>query len=282
MECYLCHSSCFSTRKGSVRDLSDLKILECKNCGLVTLSSIEHIKDNFYESSGMHGDVIAPIESWLKDTDWDDRRRFEMVRSILPNKRLLDFGCGAGGFLLRAQNLAANAVGVEPESRVLEHWKKKLKLVSNIDAAGGEFDLITAFHVVEHLADPRAVLEDLSKLLKPSGQMIIEVPNAEDALLTLYDCSAFQNFTYWSQHLFLFNPETLQKLALQAGLKVVSIQCYQRYPLSNHLYWLSKGQPAGHRHWGFLDTPETSDAYARALEAVGKTDTLIAYLEASD
>ena len=214
MNCYLCQSSSFSLRKGKVRDSRDLSILECNNCGLVSLSDTNHITDDFYKKSGMHGAELTPMETWLKDTDWDDRRRFEMIRSILPNKRLLDFGCGAGGFLLRAQNLAANAVGVEPESRVLEHWKKKLKLVSNIDAAGGEFDLITAFHVVEHLADPRAVLEDLSKLLKPSGQMIIEVPNAEDALLTLYDCSAFQNFTYWSQHLFLFNPETLQKLAL--------------------------------------------------------------------
>lgn len=65
------------------------------------------------------------------------------------------------------------------------------------------YDLITAFHVVEHLPDPRTTLKELSSLLSPEGYLIIEVPSSEDALITLYDCDAFQKFTYWSQHLYL-------------------------------------------------------------------------------
>jgi hypothetical protein len=111
------------------------------------------------------------------------------------------------------------------------------------------------------------------------GQMIIEVPSSEDALLTLFDCAAFQQFTYWSQHLFLFNTKTLQQLARQAGLKVTAIQQYQRYPLSNHMYWLSQGKPGGHQEWSFLDSPILAESYANRLAAIGKCDTLVAHLE---
>ena len=71
-------------------------------------------------------------------------------------------------------------------------------------------------------------------------------------------------------------------LACQAGLRVVAVQHYQRYPLSNHLHWLSQGKPGGHQRWAFLDTPEMARAYANTLAALGKTDTLIAHLERCD
>jgi hypothetical protein len=71
-------------------------------------------------------------------------------------------------------------------------------------------------------------------------------------------------------------------LARQAGSRVKAIQHFQRCPLSNHLHWLSKGRPGGPQHWAFLDGPELAAAYANSLASVGKTDTLIAYLERND
>ncbi len=81
---------------------------------------------------------------------------------------------------------------------------------------------------------------------------------------------------------YLFNAETLRRLAEQAGLRIVSIQQYQRYPLSNHLYWLSQYKPGGHQKWAFLDSPELKSAYGNALAAIGKYDALIAHLELAD
>lgn len=227
----------------------------------------------------MHGGEPTSIEAWLKETEWDDQRRFDMVKAMLPNKRLLDFGCGAAGFLRKAQSLAAEVTGIELEARVREYWAKRLNIVPSVDSAGGEYDLITAFHVIEHLPSPRSTLASLAHQLKPNGRIVVEVPSAADALLTLYDCDAFQRFTYWSQHLFMFNASTLDMLAHQAGLRVVVIQQYQRYPLSNHLHWLSHGKPGGHQRWAFMDTPELARAYASTLAALGKSDTLIAHLE---
>lgn len=279
MNCYLCGSSHFSIRKGEVRDAARMQILQCDNCGLVALGNTDHIAPGFYENSGMHGADPVPMKEWLRETEWDDQRRFEMIKEMLPNKRLLDFGCGAAGFIQKAQSLASEVTGIELEDRVREYWAGQLNIVPSVEVAGEDFDLITAFHVVEHLSDPRAILSSLARLLKPRGRMIVEVPSCEDALLTLYDCDAFQRFTYWSQHLFLFNATTLEMLARQAGLQVIAVQHFQRYPLSNHLHWLSQQQPGGHQRWAFLDTPELAQAYAKSLAALGKTDTLIAHLE---
>lgn len=279
MNCYLCESTSFNLRKGQVRDAPDLKILECIHCGLVTLSSLGHIQSGFYEESGMHGAEPTPMETWLRDTDWDDQRRFDMLKPMLPNKKLLDFGCGAAGFLRKARRLADTVAGIELERRVREYRDGQITIYPDTESAGGGYDLITAFHVVEHLPDPRAMLKTLANMLADNGRMVIEVPSSEDALLTLYDSEAFQHFTYWSQHLFLFNAETLRRLAEQAGLRIVAIRQYQRYPLSNHLHWLSQGKPGGHQKWNFLDSTELQMAYANALAAMGKCDTLIVNLE---
>ncbi len=283
MNCYLCKSPSFKTRDGQVRDAPELKILECASCGLVTLDSVDHIRSGFYEQSGMHGAEPAPIEEWLKDTDWDDQRRFDMLKPMLPNKKVLDFGCGSGGFLIKAKNLAGVVEGIELEKRVRDHWKGLITIHPDAESSGiGRYDLITAFHVVEHLQDPRAMLKTLAGKLADGGRMVIEVPSSEDALLTLYGSESFQRFTYWSQHLFLFNAETLRRLAEQVGLRVRAIQQYQRYPLSNHLYWLGMGKPGGHKSWGFIDSVELKAAYANSLAAIGKCDTLIAHLELAD
>lgn len=282
MHCYLCKNSDFVIRKGEVRDDKSLQIYECSSCGLVSLSSKAHIQEEHYEHSGMHGGRVPSMESWLRDTESDDERRFHMLKAMLPNKKVLDFGCGAGGFLMRARQLAAQVAGIELERRVREYWDGQIAIHPDFDSAGGGHDLITAFHVIEHLVDPRGMLGRLGDMLAKNGRLVVEVPSSDDALLTVYESDAFQRFTYWSQHLFLLNVETLQTLARQAGLKVVSIQQHQRYPLSNHLYWLSRQKPGGHERWAFLDSPALTEAYAASLAAVGKCDTLIAYLEKNE
>jgi len=134
----------------------------------------------------MHGKSIPSMAEWLKATDADDQRRFDMLRLLLPNKRILDFGCGAGGFLTKAQSLAGAVSGVEVEQRVRLHWGARLTIHPDLQAAGGQYDLITAFHVIEHLLDPRDTLKALANMLAKNGRLVLEVPSASDALLTLY------------------------------------------------------------------------------------------------
>lgn len=279
--CYLCGGIEFNKRLGSVRDRSELEVFECASCGLVFLSSFDHIRDGFYEDSGMHGAETPDVLSWLKETAWDDERRFQYLKSLLPDRKLLDFGCGAGGFLLKAQELAKTAHGVEAETKLKDHYQRhgltvfqKLSDIPN-DTRGGGYDIITLFHVLEHLPDSKSILSELKAMLADDGQIIVEVPNADDALLTLYDCEPFSHFTYWSCHLFLYTAKTLEMLFNQVNLKVDYIKQIQRYPLSNHMYWLASGRSGGHQKWCFLDSPELRAAYEKELAAIGKCDTII-------
>lgn len=114
--CYLCGDERRRERPGKVRDSGTLKVLECSGCGLVFLSSFDHIKEGFYEQSGMH-DTGWDLETWRRETARDDDRRFAFLRDRLSGKRVLDFGAGNAGFLLRAAGISAEAAGIEPERR---------------------------------------------------------------------------------------------------------------------------------------------------------------------
>ena len=287
IKCYLCGGTEFNKRPGSVRDRSELEILECASCGLVCLSSFDHIREGFYENSGMHGEEMPDIQSWLNDAAWDNERRYHYLKSVLANRRLLDYGCGAGGFLLKARELTATAHGVEPETRLNNHYQSHgLTVFQNLsdipnDILGGGYDIVTMFHVLEHIPDPKSILSKLNEMLASDGQIVVEVPNADDALLTLYHNEPFSHFTYWSCHLFLYTAKTLKMVFSQTNLKVNYIKQIQRYPLSNHLYWLANGKPGGHQKWHYLDNSELHTAYEKQLAAISKCDTIVASIQRS-
>jgi len=277
-KCYLCCGTEHFQRQGKVRDNSNLEILECQNCGLVFLSGNEH-SDGFYEKSGMHGDEQIDVDEWLRQLEKDDDRRVEYLKETMVNRNVLDFGCGPGGFLLKARSKARSMMGIELESRLQSHFiKNDLNVVQHIQDLPFDlkFHLITAFHVIEHLEDPADVLRQLATKLEGEGRIIIEIPSSADALLTLYNNIPFSEFTYWSCHLFLFNSSNLKLLAKKSGLKLNFIEHIQRYPLSNHLYWLATGKPGGHQSWSFLDSGKLSSAYEARLASLGMTDTIIA------
>ena len=80
----------------------------------------------------MHGADPEPLEVWERNTAVDDNRRFELLKTLLPNQRVLDFGCGNGGFLKKAQELASGVTGIEPERRVREHLRTKLQMLPGL------------------------------------------------------------------------------------------------------------------------------------------------------
>ena len=112
------------------------------------------------------------------------------------------------------------------------------------------------------------------------GSIIVEVPSCDDALLSLFGSLEFSDFTYWSCHLYLFNPATLERLLSSLNKKVTidHITQIQRYPLSNHLYWLSQGKPGGHKKWTFLNNKELESQYEYALASIGACDTIVAQI----
>jgi len=278
MSCNLCQSSKYKIREGSVRGNKDLEIKECLNCGLVYLSSTEAIDSGFYENSSMN--ETFNFSQWNDEKQVDDKRRFDFMKNKISNKKILDFGSGYGGFLSYSKEVSSYACGVELEKAIKPFYKENhIDLFENLNEIDETFDVITAFHVIEHLKEPAMILKEFKNLLNKNGKIILEVPNASDALLTIYENKPFSHFTYWVCHLYLYTQHTLSLLAKKAGLKVDFVKHIQRYPLSNHLYWLSKGKPGGHMEWGnFIDSKELNAAYEKQLAKVGATDTIIVQL----
>ena len=277
-ECYLCKSKELSEVDGVVKDYKDLKILKCENCGLVFLENFNHINDIYYENSQMLSEAHLTIDKWEKENYSQNKKRAQDYYSLLLNQKALDFGCGEGGFLRNIRPFTLVCGGIERAKILREKIvnEQGLQVFPSVSEVQGKFDVITMFHVIEHLKDPIQELRELDSILQENGTIIIETPNCEDALLSFYTCKAFSNFTYWGCHLYLFSKETLRETAERAGYKVNYIKQIQRYPLSNHLHWLAHGKPDGHKIWACLNNETLNNAYEMTLANLGICDTLVA------
>jgi len=264
-----------------VRDRDDIKVLRDTLTEVIVLSKTDHIEENYY-SNREEKNSITVNTSEIKTTRlYDNIRRAEEFGKYIKNKRWLDFGCGLGGMLDEVGSQASFASGLEPNTiRKKLLFKKGYTIFENLDEIEDKsLDIITLFHVLEHLLEPVKTLNLLKKKLSSNGKMIIEVPHARDALFTIYDCEKFKQFTFWSEHLILHTKTSLKLILNAAMFSSFEIYGYQRYPLSNHLYWLSKGMPGGQDKWPELSSDKLNFEYKEQLSKIDRTDTLIAIVQ---
>ena len=214
----------------------------------------------------------------LKSLD-DDYRRAKQWKKNIINKDILDFGCGWGAFLNNISQKAKQVSGVELREECLTYINKKYKNVhvqDNLSKFNKKFDLITSFHVLEHMPYQVEILKSLRKKLKSNGKLIIEVPHARDFLLEFGELKEFKKFTFWSEHLILHTKDSLKKVLSMAGFKNIKVSFYQRYGLTNHLGWLVKRSPGGHDYFSNLHDLDLDETYREYLIKKELTDTIIA------
>jgi len=211
----------------------------------------------------------------------DDYRRAVQFEKNLKNKDILDFGCGWGGFLRNVKNYKSLS-GIELRNECINYIQKNIKKIDisdNLNSFDKKFDIITMFHVLEHIPYQIKTLKLLKSKLKNKGKIIIEVPHAEDFLILQEELKEFKNFIFWSEHLILHTYKSLKSILLKAGFKSVNIQYYQRYNFSNHLGWFLKRKPGGHNFYKEVVSDSLNSSYCENLKRLGQTDTLIAIAE---
>lgn len=269
----------WSPIRGSVRDVPGVGVKQCQTCQLVTHTSDLRNQVN-YERGSMHEWSAGYGELNLEKPETDIDRRMEALKILSESYKVetvLDFGCGSGE-MLRAMSAFYTASGIEPDQQAREKAQDFGNVIwdSAVDAVnvGEKYDLVTLFHVVEHLYQPFVELERIKSLLRPGGILVVETPNANDALLTVYGSEAFQQFTYWSHHPMLHSSSSLKSLLVNTGFSILEDGGVQRYNLANHLYWLSTGKPGGHDIWPDLVSRETNTQYAMDLIGKKTCDTL--------
>jgi|TARA_R110000822_G_scaffold45999_3_gene122695 2-polyprenyl-3-methyl-5-hydroxy-6-metoxy-1,4-benzoquinol methylase len=125
---------------------------------------------------------------------------------------LLDVGAGTGDFLKIAKEKGWEVYGMEPNPNALKLANKKgINLKSSLkDFAGKQFDVITLWHVLEHVPNLEETISELSNLVKPNGTLIIAVPNFKS-----FDAKHYGRF--WAafdvpRHLWHFSKDSIEKL----------------------------------------------------------------------
>jgi len=137
-----------------------------------------------------------------------------------PGGRLLEVGCGTGQMLLTMKNRdwAVEGVDFDPEAvknAGLKGLGVRLGELSQQGYEDGEFDAIFMSHVIEHVPDPQALLNECFRLLKPGGRLVVVTPNGASWGRRLYgpDWRGMEP----PRHLHIFTPAALSAVARRAG-----------------------------------------------------------------
>jgi 2-polyprenyl-3-methyl-5-hydroxy-6-metoxy-1,4-benzoquinol methylase len=252
--CYLCGSKDLKVIHTKLRHNVKRNVLECGKCGIVYLAPDKQDLKGYYtkEYRKLYTPVLGKALNSQQLFDIClpyQKARIEALKQVLgPSKKLLDIGCASGAFLYSVKSHVSECVGMEFNSENVRFVEKKLGIKvhsEGIEATSlppGDFDIITAFQVLEHVDDPVRFLKGVYKLLKPGGTICIEVPNIQDVLLSVYKVKPYADFWFRDPHVFNYSPATLTTVLRKAGF-AGKIKTIQLYNFVNHLNWLLKGEP---------------------------------------
>ncbi|MBB4800867.1 ubiquinone/menaquinone biosynthesis C-methylase UbiE [Flavobacterium nitrogenifigens] len=152
------------------------------------------------------------------------QNKLNLINSQQPQKgKLLDIGAGTGDFLLTAKNNGWETVGVEPSDRAKNIAKQKgISFVEEISSLeNNSLDVITMWHVLEHVPDLEHQIQELKRLLKPTGTLIVAVPNYKS-----FDANHYE--TFWAAydvpiHFWHFSKKSIQLLFEKVDMKLEKI-----------------------------------------------------------
>jgi 2-polyprenyl-3-methyl-5-hydroxy-6-metoxy-1,4-benzoquinol methylase len=153
------------------------------------------------------------------------KKKVKLINSFQNAKgSLLDIGAGTGDFLSVAKKNGWQTTGIEPSNKAkaiaISKGVSFVNNLSNIQSAS--FDVITMWHVLEHVPDVEFQIKELKRIIKPNGTIVIAVPNYNS-----YDAKHYGKF--WAaydvpRHLWHFSKTAIKKLFEQENMKLVKIE----------------------------------------------------------
>lgn len=215
-------------------------VVKCRNCGFIfcnpAIKGLERLERDHYNNPDVY-------QAFLKHNVYSVFQIGErLLGQFKPSGKLLDIGAGKGDFVSLARKNGYEAKGIEPSPRFCEYARESYGvqveqgyLGQGDHFKGDRFDVITLFHVLEHVARPQELLATISQYLKDDGVVYIEVPNADAGLLWIAD-RVFRLFGKpWSSrlsplhapfHSMGYSPKSLRYLLEKNGFELVYADTY--------------------------------------------------------
>jgi len=241
---------------------STANLCECKRCGYVfnnprpTLAALI----SFYSQPTKYDEWLA--EEQARDALWI--RRLRLLRPIAKPGSLLDVGAGIGQFLAIARPFFSEVHGTEVSETAIHIARQKYNLqllageVQAVEFGNKKFDNITIFHVLEHVPNPKHVIERCASLLVDGGTLAIAVPNdlysfRGKRFLRTFAARRFGRFarvglpkivldgSLTEIHLSHFTPEVLRRLLEQSGFSVIACSLDPYYVAVGFAEWWEAG-----------------------------------------
>jgi 2-polyprenyl-3-methyl-5-hydroxy-6-metoxy-1,4-benzoquinol methylase len=202
----------------------EFAVVRCRRCGLSYVNPRPAAEEiGKYYSDGYYGKRHAFFPALMMEL------RARKLPELNVNGRLLDIGCGHGDFILSCRKHGWRVAGVEQAQAPVMALKERLGIevyepeaLAGLEAAS--FDVVTIWHVLEHLPEPERSLREVHRLLKPGGIALIEVPN-------FGGWQGRFGGPFWfhldvPRHLFHFDRAALAQLLRHSGLEPVRWQTF--------------------------------------------------------
>jgi 2-polyprenyl-3-methyl-5-hydroxy-6-metoxy-1,4-benzoquinol methylase len=217
--CQLCNSTNLQTNlQNDVKSKSPLAISFCNDCSLIQQAEIPSDEElKIYYSHNYRQDyksTYSPKPKYVRRAGITALDRIKFLESYVPlsNQVLLDIGAGGGEFVYMAQKRGLQSKGIEPNlgysTFSKEQYGVEVKTSMLSDVQDSSADIVTLFHVFEHMAKPLEVMKKLYSSIKDGGYLFIEVPN-------IFQADASPHNIYFKAHLFYYSKYTLACAASQ-------------------------------------------------------------------
>jgi len=226
---------CGSKDKELLFQQGEWTVYRCQQCGLGVLEprpSQERLaslyQDSYFETRYDEG-AQPGTEAMHKRLSME-AHRIRFFESFLKQGRVLDIGSGRGYFLLACRERGYEAEGFDVSEDAAEYVRNTLNIpvsTGNIKDAPfkeGAFDVVTIWHALEHMENPRVYLEQANRLLRPDGLLVVDVPN----YLSIDARKYGDVWDGWSlpYHFFHFTPKTLDQLLSEHDFTVIRRKTY--------------------------------------------------------